>query len=119
MSKYGNTKCTVDSHKFDSKVEADYYYKLKIEKMRGLIKDFKVHPTYILQEKFEYRGKKIASITYTPDFEVENWYGDIDIIDVKGVKTNEYKLKEKMFKFKYPQFNFFCVALAGETWIKC
>lgn len=118
VSKYGNVKVTIDGHKFDSRTEGDYYYKLKIDKANGLIKDFKIHPTFVLQEKFKYNGKTIAAITYTPDFEVENLDGTIDMIDVKGVKTEAFKLKEKLFKYKYPQYNFFCVALQKETWIK-
>lgn len=117
-SKYGNKKCYVDGHKFDSHMECDYYYRLKVLKDKGEILDFKVHPKFMLQPSFKYNGKTISGITYTPDFLVEYPFGVVEIIDVKGAKTNEFKLREKMFKFKYPQYVFKCLTLVGETWVE-
>lgn len=120
-SKYGNKKVIVDGYKFDSKVEADYYYRLKIEKMKGLIKDFKVHPTFVVQESFKFKGKNIQQITYTPDFQVIKNDGTIDYIDIKGaIKTAEFRIKEKLFKKLLDDTfeDMYCLALRGETWIK-
>ena len=120
-SKYGNKKVIVDGYKFDSKVEADYYYRLKIEKMKGLIKDFKVHPTFVVQESFKIKGKNIQQITYTPDFQVIKNDGTIDYIDIKGaIKTAEFRIKEKLFKKLLDDTfeDMYCLALRGETWIK-
>lgn len=120
MSKMGNVKVKVDGYKFDSKMEADYYFYLKVQKEKGEIKDFEVHPKFVLQEKFKYHGKTIAAITYTSDFKVYNLDDTISIIDVKGQKTNEFKIKEKMLKFILKDeipIEVYCVTLYKEHWI--
>lgn len=121
MSKYGNKKVIVNGHKFDSKMEADYYRYLYIAKSKGEIKDFQVHTKITLQPAFRYNGKAVAAITYTPDFIVFHNNGEVDYIDVKGVKTNEFRIKEKMLKFQlkdFPKYNIYCLKLVGETWVK-
>lgn len=121
MTKYGNLKAKIDNITFDSKVEADYYIRLKVLKSQNKIKSFCVHPKIILQEKFKYKGKSVSSITYTPDFKVVNLDDTIDYIDIKGVKTNEFKIKEKMFKNlikNEANINFYCLTLLNEQWIR-
>ena len=126
MSKYHNVKQTIDGIIFDSKREADYYYTLKIFKMAGEINEIKPHPKFILQPGFWKcnkcniiwgedelkRGKctfcgtkmpKISAITYSADFCVTYKDGHIEIVDVKGIKTEAFKIKQKMFEFKYPE----------------
>jgi len=39
----------------------------------------------------------MKEINYIPDFQISNI-----IIDVKGCATVDFKLKAKMFKYKYP-----------------
>lgn len=120
MQKYGNKKVMFDGHKFDSKMEADYYRYLSILKFKGEIKDFETHPKFILQKGFVYKGKKISEITYTSDFKVFYNDGTVGIIDVKGSKTNEFKIKEKMLKFMFKDdenTSIFCITLYKEKWI--
>lgn len=102
MSKYKNRKPIIDGIKFDSTMEADYYYYLKLKKSRNEIKDFSLQPKFILIDKFKYNGKAIRAITYTPDFKVENLDGSIEYIDTKGFPTEVSKLKKKMFHYFYP-----------------
>ena len=120
-SKYGNKKCYVDGYKFDSKMECDYYYRLKVLKDKGEILDFKVHPKFVVQESFKFKGKNIQQITYTPDFQVIKNDGTIDYIDIKGdIKTAEFRIKEKLFKKLLDDTfeDMYCLTLRGETWIK-
>lgn len=101
--KYGARKTTVDGITFDSKAEADYYSQLKLLQRTGEIEDielqpkFEIIPGYIHPET----GKKIRATYYKADFKVTYSDGRQEIIDVKGVRTEVYKLKKKLFEQKY------------------
>ena len=99
--KYNNRKVEIDGHKFDSKLEAQYYEFLKHKKATGKIKDFSLQPRYTLQETFKRDGKTYRSITYIADFEVLHNDGSTQVIDVKGMMTDVFKIKAKMFTKLY------------------
>ena len=90
-SKYRANKTSVDGHTFDSQKEAEYYSELKIRLKANDIKGFCLQPVFMLA----------PGLKYKPDFIVFNNNGDVEIIDVKGVKTKEYIAKKKMFEDKY------------------
>jgi hypothetical protein len=100
-SKYGNKKTQVDGIWFDSKAEARYYLFLKAQKQQGQIKDFSLQPRFTLQESFRKDGKTHRKLEYVADFQVTHLDGTIEIIDVKGARTKEYSIKEKLFHFRY------------------
>lgn len=102
MSKYNNKKTTIDDIVFDSKNEALYYQMLKEMKTKGLIKDFELQPKFILQEGFEKDEKKYRAINYIADFRVINNDDSFYVVDVKGMLTTEFKIKMKLFNYKYP-----------------
>ena len=108
MNKYGAKKETVDGYQFDSRKEARRYVSLKILQMAGEIAELKVHPVYLLQGAFTYRGRRIRKIEYVADFQyIED--GQIITEDVKGnrsIITALAKVKIKMFKYKYPELVF-------------
>lgn len=81
---------------FDSKKELARYKVLIKLLDEGKISKLERQVTFLLQDKFEYRGEKIRAITYKADFEYYNEEGYRIIEDVKGFKTPEYKLKKKM-----------------------
>jgi hypothetical protein len=66
----------------------------------------RVHPRYELQPAFtDASGKKHRAIVYEADFEYEDrsdvvWR--VRVEDVKGAETQVFKIKRKMFLFKYP-----------------
>lgn len=93
--KYNNKKINYDGYVFDSTIEYKRYIYLKDKENNGYITDLSVHPKYILLE-----GKEgIRNITYTADFKYTNTTTDIEVVeDVKGIKTDVYKLKKKMMK---------------------
>ncbi|MGG3662540.1 DUF1064 domain-containing protein [Bacillus gobiensis] len=101
-NKFGAKKTEVDGIVFDSKAEAKYYLQLKWMKQGKQIKDFKVQPRFLLQDAFEKNGKMIRKIEYVADFEIHNLDDSVEIVDVKGHKTREFLLKEKMFNKRYP-----------------
>ncbi len=56
----------------------------------------------VLQEGFKHEGKKIQDICYIADFFIR--YRDRGIyIDAKGIRTEVFRIKEKLFKYKYPK----------------
>lgn len=102
-SKYSNKKTTVDGITFDSKKEAEYYCQLKLLKKAEEIKDFGLQPRYELQPTFKKNGTTHRSITYVADFVIVNNDGTTEVIDVKGVETQTFKIKKKLFEYKYPE----------------
>ena len=99
-AKYGNIKTEVDGHHFDSKKEAEFYVELKMREKAGEVSDIILQPRYELQEAFSKNGKRYRKIEYVADFQyTEN--GIKRVVDVKGMKTQVYKLKRKMFEHKY------------------
>lgn len=103
MSKYKAIKTVVDGIEFDSRKEARRYQELKLLERAGVIKDIRLQPSFILQDKYEKNGKTVRAIKYIADF----CYWDCEkeryiVEDVKGMKTDVYRLKKKLFEFKYP-----------------
>ena len=90
-SKYGNVKTKVDDILFDSKKEANRYCQLKLLAKAGTISELELQPKFDLVVN----GFKIC--TYIADF---RYIKDNKIIieDVKGVQTQEFKLKKKLMK---------------------
>ena len=103
--KYNAKKVKVDGISFDSKKEANRYFELKMLERAGKIKELKLQPKFLLQDGFERDGKKYRAIFYIADFEYIK-DGKRIVEDVKGVRTDVYKLKKKMFLKKYPQVEF-------------
>ena len=104
-SKYNNKKVIVDGIKFDSKKEAEYYCQLKLLKQAGRIKDYRLQPRYELQPAFKKNGKKYRAITYIADFVITNNDGTTEVVDIKGVETQVFKIKKKLFEYMYPDLN--------------
>lgn len=98
--KYGNQKVFYDGHWFDSKRERNYYIKLKMLEDNGDIEDLQLQVKYELQPSFKINGKTIRKIEYVADFTYKQ-DGMLHIIDTKGFRTEVYKLKKKLFEYKY------------------
>ena len=143
--KIKHIKTTIDGRTFDSKMESEYYLYLKAEKKAGRVKSFICQPEYILQPKFfvingvcvtedhprykelnkqrlawnktnpDSQIKIVQAIKYRSDFEVTYADGSKKTIDPKGIKTADFKLKEKMLRFKYPEIDFMCVIWDNPT----
>lgn len=97
-AKYNNKRVRVDGILFDSKLEADYYAALKLKLKAGLIRGFCRQPEFVLQEGFA--GRK--PVTYRADFIAFHKDGTAEIIDTKGMETETFKLKKKLFQEKFP-----------------
>ena len=99
--KYNNRKIEIDGFTFDSKLEADFYLRLKPLVKAGKIKELRIHPRYLLQEGFSKNGKHYQPIYYIADFEVLYDDGVTVIYDTKGMRTEVYKIKKKLFEYRY------------------
>lgn len=89
-SKYRNEKTEYNGVLYDSKKEAKYAQDLDL-----LVKGKQVEK-WERQTPFTCVVNKKKICTYYADFKV--WYtnGTIEVIDVKGVKTDVYKIKKKL-----------------------
>lgn len=101
-SKYKNKKTELDGITFDSKREAERYAELKLLEKAGEISHLELQPEVILQDKFVYKGKTVRAIKYKADFAYfDKVSGKAVIEDVKGMETETFKLKKKLFLKKY------------------
>lgn len=100
MSKYRAKKTEIDGIKFDSKKEAKRYIALRELEKKGNIEKLILQPRFLLQEGFRKNGKAYRKIEYVADFMYEQ-DGKLIIEDVKGIKTDVYKLKQKLFEKRY------------------
>lgn len=103
MAKYNNKKITIDGICFDSKEEARYYEYLKKKKAAEEILNFELQPSYTLLEKFtNNEGNLVRAITYTADFRVYHVDGSEEIVDIKGMETQQGIMRRKLFWSRYP-----------------
>ena len=109
-TKYGNRKVSVDGRVFDSRKEARYYLFLRDAERKGEISDLRMQVPYEIvpaiyeDEVVHLKTKdKIVkrcvqkAVHYVADFVYhDNATGREEVVDVKGVRTEGYKLKKKM-----------------------
>lgn len=106
-NKYKNKKVECDDRTFDSKKERDYYLTLKSLERLGIIKDIELQVKFELQPSFMYHGETIRTINYIADFVyTDAKTGNKIVVDVKGYRTKEYKIKKKLFLYKYKEVIF-------------
>lgn len=101
-NKYNAKKIKIDGHTFDSKREAERYCELKLFAKAGEIRDLVLQPRFLLQDEFFDKNEvKHKKIEYVADFLYIDKAGRNVVEDVKGVLTDVYKIKKKMFLKKY------------------
>ena len=101
-SKYKNKKIIYDGITFDSIKEKNRYIELKILEKAGLIKELELQKVFELQPSFKKNDKTYRKITYKADFYYfDNEKGKYIVEDIKGFKTEVYKLKKKLFEYIY------------------
>lgn len=102
-NKYHNKKVIVEGKTFDSKKEAERYQTLKMLENANIISNLSRQVSFELipKQKNERAVKYIADFMY-----VETATGKIIVEDVKGYRTDVYKIKRKLFKWRYPNYEF-------------
>lgn len=100
--KYKNTKVVVDGIMFDSKKEARRYTELWLMQKAGLIENLELQKEFILQPTFRKKNKTYRAIKYIADFVYyDKQREQIIVEDTKGYKTEVYKIKKKLFEYRY------------------
>lgn len=100
-TKYGNEKTEVDGIVFDSQKEANRYRELKMLEKAGEISGLKLQEKYELIPAIYEDGVRIQrAVYYVADF-VYRENGEEIVEDVKGMKTEVYKLKKKLMRWRY------------------
>jgi len=106
-SKYNARRTEVDGITFDSASEAARYVELKLLERAGKISGLELQPRYELIKAFTTdSGEHIRGITYVGDFRYVDKTGAVIVEDVKGMKTDVYKIKRKLLLWRYPDINF-------------
>lgn len=90
--KYGAIKTKIGDRTYDSRAEARYALYL------DHLKDIGVVVGWLPQIPFTLPGK----IVYKADFLIFYADGETKLVDVKGVSTPEFKLKQKLMAECYP-----------------
>lgn len=110
MKKYKNKSIEAHGMKWDSYSELARYEELLVMEKDGVIKNLKAHSKeicFLLLEKCTYKDisgkvKKQLPTTYTPDF-LYMINGILVAEDVKGMITDAFRIKAKMFRARYPK----------------
>ena len=94
--KYHSKKTIVDGKKFDSKKEAARFKELCLLQSQGYIKDLQLQVKFELipKQKGERACFYVADFVYT-DCET----GEMVVEDVKGMRTDVYKIKRKLMLY--------------------
>ena len=101
MNKYRNKKGIVEDYVFDGIAESRRYKELKLLLKANKISDLQLQPRFLLQDSFKKNGRIFRKIEYVADFKyIEN--GKTIVEDVKGMQTDVFKLKHKIFEKVYP-----------------
>lgn len=101
--KYHNKKTIVNGINFDSKKEAKRFNELKILEKANEITELRTQVKFELQPSFKKGGKTYRKIEYIVDFTYfDNKLNKYRVEDAKGYRTEVYKLKKKLFEYKYP-----------------
>lgn len=94
QSKFGNKKTEYKGDMYDSKAEARYASELDTLKNARFEAERVVTYERQVRYPFEVNGVKIA--TYVLDFKVTYADGRVEHVDVKGMRTDVYKMKKKL-----------------------
>jgi len=106
-NKFGAKPTFIDEIRFASKLEAKRYQQLKLLERAGHVVSFECQPKFELY----------AGIRYIADFRV-NWKdGQTTVEDVKGVQTEAFKLKRKLFESLYGPLTVLTASALGKVYV--
>lgn len=104
--KYHAKKTIVNGTTYDSKKEARRGTELEHLERIGAITNLQRQVRFELQEAYtNNKGEHIRAITYVADFVYQQ--GNRRIVeDTKGIQTDVFKIKKKLFEKRYPEYEF-------------
>lgn len=105
LSKYKAKKTVIDGITFASKKEAKRYEELKLLEKAGTILNLELQKRFLLQEGFKKNQQTYRPIYYYADFFYMDKKTQRNVVEdvkaSKNFKTDIYKIKKKLFEFKY------------------
>jgi hypothetical protein len=113
--KFGNIKTQYGGQVYDSRLEARYASHLSFQQAAGEITDWCRGTPWLLLDA----PRRSDRITYIPDFEVwkkgrERLQQPSFVVDTKGVLTDVFRLKAKLWKARYPDIPLIVVMADGK-----
>lgn len=108
LGKYGNRPTMLDGVRFDSAGEAKRWLELCTLERAGRIVNLRRQEPYVLQD-----GARSERVTLVLDFAYTDLTGPVPVAvaeDFKGLPTDVFKLKLKLFRRQYPHIR---VVLSG------
>jgi hypothetical protein len=110
-SKFKNKRCLcLSKHSHASKFEASYCNLLLARKHRGEIL------SYTVQESFNLNVNNLFICAHIVDFIVMNKDNMAEVHETKGVETDVWKLKYKLFRALYPSITYLVVTKKNRYW---
>lgn len=107
--KFGAIPSLYRGERYDSRGEAEYARHLDLLQAAGRIREWRRGRKWLLLDAPRARDR----VTYTPDFEVVDAAGNLRVLDYKGVLTDVFKLKAKMWRHAYPGVPLYIVKADG------
>ena len=107
-TKYHNQHVQLDGHKFDSKLEAEYYAGLLLREKAGEVESIEVHPRFVIVDADEHG----PAVCYEADFAFgkrdANGLWGYTIADCKSEATITplFRLKWRLMQQRYPMWDF-------------
>ena len=98
-------------------MEGKYYVYLKDMLRQNQISNLTLQPSYTLQEAFSKNGKKFRPIVYIADFKFLDKENREIVVDIKGKETVEFKLKQKLFEYKFPDLSLSVIQEYENQWL--
>lgn len=97
MSKYHSRKTVLDGITFDSGAEASRWSQLRLMERANLIHDLERQVSFqLVPEETGPDGKRLRPMRYVADFVYKDAEGKVHVEDVKGVRTEAYKIKKRL-----------------------
>lgn len=99
-TKYGNRKITKDGMTFDSITEYRRFLELSLLERAGAIQGLKRQVRYTLIPSQKISGKVVERpVVYIADFTYYDKDGKLHVEDVKGFRTDVFKIKKKLMLY--------------------
>lgn len=118
--KYKSTPTIIDGIRFSSKLESKRYEYLKELEKEHKITNLELQPAFLLQPSFRKDGELFRKVEYVADFRYFDVENNKEVIeDVKSYITEKdglFRIKRKLFEYKYPN-KLTIVNRKGKEWI--
>jgi len=99
-NKYGAKKAKSGDIVFSSKKERRRHALLLLLVKSGAVTNLELQPRFLLMPGFQFMGRAVRKLEYIADFQYD-MDGKHIVEDVKGYKTEPYRMKAKLFQHQY------------------